>query len=373
MSNKQTVYDALIIGAGQTGLATGFKLQQEGLNFLILEGREQVEGSFGSYYDSLKLFTPVPFSQLPGMDMKYDKRHYPSRDEFIGYLQDYAKGHELPVQTATKVEKVARHELGFLLSTNQGEYLTRSVIDASGPYNDPLIPQYPNQEAYKGQILHSYAYRNTKGFEGKRIIIVGAGNSALQIAMELKDVANVTLGIRRKIKWVSQRILGLDIHWWMHTFGVDHFPLKEKPKGGIPVIDIGGYRKSIKRGELDIRKIYERFTETGVVWPDGTAEDIDIVLYATGYEPKYQWLQGLDVFNDKGCLAHDNGVSTKVPGLYFAGLFLQRNAASGNIRGAAYDAEYIARRVAHHLGKSSNSSGKDVWGVAFKQMRRKMV
>ncbi len=366
------IHDCIVIGAGQTGLATGYKLQKAGADFLMLEAREETTGSFGSYYDSLKLFTPVSFSQLPGYSMSQDKKHYPTRAEFMAYLKNYKEHFKLPVITNAKVTSVKSTESGFLVETNGETYHTKTLVNASGPYSEPVIPAYPNQENFKGQILHSYAYKNSQGFEGKRIVVVGAGNSALQIAVELRNVSNVTVAVRRKIKWVSQKILGLDIHWWMHNFGIDHFPLKEKPKGGIPVIDTGGYRKMIKKEDFDCKTIFKGFTEEGVIWADGQEEKVDVVIYSTGFEPKLDWLAGFPIFDKAGKMLHKRGVSTEVPGMYFVGFFLQRNAASGNVRGAGYDAEFIVRRVMAHLGKNGKSASKDARQVAVRQLRRKL-
>jgi len=202
--------------------------------------------------------------------------------------------------------------------------------------------------------------------------VVGAGNSALQIAIELKDCAKVSVTTRRKIKWVSQKIMGLDIHWWMHTFGIDYLRLKQKPKGGIPVIDTGGYRATLKRGELTWRQMFKEFTEDGVVWADGETEKVDVVIYGTGYQPRLEWLSELSVLDEKDEIRHEKGVSTNVPGLFFAGFFLQRNAASGNVRGAAYDAEYVVRRVLDYLGKRNSTASRDARQVAFRQRTRNM-
>lgn len=215
-------YDALVIGGGQAGLATGYHLQRTGLRFVILEAGNEATGSWTRYYDSLKLFSPARYSSLPGLPFAGDPERYPARDEVVDYLRRYARHFHLPIVTNTRVERVERHDSIFHVLTNHDQTLTaRSLIAATGAFSRPHIPQFEGQDAYAGQILHSSAYINPLPFKDQRVLVIGAGNSAVQIAAELARFAQVTLTSREPVRFRRQRILGRDIHFWIRITGYD--------------------------------------------------------------------------------------------------------------------------------------------------------
>src|SRR5688572_8908065 len=196
------LYDAIVIGAGQAGLATAWHLKRAALRFVILEADRQPGGSWPSYYDGLTLFSPARYSSLPGLSFPGDPDRYPRRDEVAAYLRDYAGRFDLPVICDAKVQHVERSDSAFVLHTAQGEYRSRSLVAASGSFSAPHLPHLPGQDRFGGTILHSAAYRNPGPFQGKRVIVVGAANPAVQIAAELAGVATVTLATREPVRFV---------------------------------------------------------------------------------------------------------------------------------------------------------------------------
>lgn len=349
-------YDAVVIGGGQAGLAAGYHLQRAGLRFTILEAGAEAAGSWPRYYDSLKLFSPARYSSLPGMAIPGDPDRYPTRDEVADYLRAYAKWFHLPVITNQRAERVERRGDSFEVITAQGRsFGTRGVIAASGAFNRPNMPELDGQAHYTGQILHSSAYSHPAPFRGQRVLIVGAGNSAVQIAAELAQSAQVTLTSRTPIRFVRQRILGRDVHFWFRISGFDrwqrHFPrwnpAEIKP---VEVLDSGRYRTAFDSGNPAYRPMFSRFTPEGVTWSDGSEQPFDAVIFATGFRPNFAYLEPLESALDaNGNALHERGISTTLHGLYYVGISGQRSFSSATLRGVGGDAKYVVRDLVHSL------------------------
>ncbi|WP_369814454.1 flavin-containing monooxygenase [Lysinibacillus sp. ZYM-1] len=220
---KETL-DVIVIGGGQAGLAAGYHLQKKGLRFFILEASNQIGGSWRSYYDSLKLFSPAGFSSMPGMKFPGNQNRYPKRDEVVRYLQEYKNKFQLSVLINQRVDLIENNKIGFTVRTVTGDiFQARSIINATGSFNNPYIPKIQGKEVFQGETLHSSEYRNTELFHNQRIIVIGGGNSAVQIAVELSEVSQTTLSVRQPIKFVKQLLLGRDIHYWLKVIGFDTF------------------------------------------------------------------------------------------------------------------------------------------------------
>ncbi len=353
------LWDCVVIGAGQAGLATGYFLKKAGLGFVLLESDKEVGGSWQHYYESLKLFSPARYASLPGLRFPGDPNHYPTRVEVITYLQTYAEHFDLPIHLNTRVEGIAQTADGFELQTKRGDYRAKSLISASGPYNTPYIPPQPGSGAFKGTTLHAYQYGEPTPFVGQKVVVVGAGESAIQIALELANVAQVTLATRRVPQFMPQHILGLDIHVFLHGTGFDTLPLGlwKQLQGTQRIIDVAAYRAALAAGKPRQRQMFIRFSEGGVVWADGEVEAVDTVIFATGYRPGLRYLEHLPgALDEDGNPCHRGGVSTQVPGLFYVGLFGQRSHASATLRGVGADANSIVNRVSRSLGSASLDS-----------------
>jgi putative flavoprotein involved in K+ transport len=345
-------FDTIVIGAGQAGLATGYHLRRAGLEFLILEGEAQPGGSWPHYYDSLTLFSPASRSSLPGMPFSGDRDHYPARDEVTAYLGHYANHFQLPIIADARVVHVEQAAEGFRVVTQQGAaYAGRSIIAATGAFHRPYAPRLPGQDTFQGQMLHSASYRHPAPFQGQRVVVVGAGNSAIQIGVELAQVAHVTLATRQPIRFRQQKLLGRDVHHWARLLGLDRLPLGPWLAGKMMqgVLDTGVYQAAIAAGQPDRRQMFVRFTPSGIVWADGVEEPINAVIYATGYVPNLDYLNALGVLDDDGRALHRRGVSTTVPGVAYVGLHNQWTYASATLRGVGPDAAYVVRALRRQL------------------------
>lgn len=339
----------VIIGAGQSGLTAARAARGAGLEPLVLEAGPRAAGSWPHYYDSLRVFSPARFSAIPGHDpIPADPDDYPARDEIAAYLEGFAAGLGVDIRADTRVEEVSATDGGYLVRTATGATIEAAgVVAATGSFGNPYLPHLPGQESFGGEVLHVADYRNPDPFAGERVVVVGGGNSAVQVGYELAQVASVTLATRTPVNLVEQRPDGRDIHYLL-TAGYDHLPVEwfaPYVSAGL-TLDIGGYRKAFEAGLLDRRPMFTAFTSEGLIWSDGAREPVDTVLFATGYRPHLGYLSDLGALDEAGMPRHTGGVSTTHPGLAYVGLEFQRSFASNTLRGAAGDAEHIMAPLA---------------------------
>lgn len=365
-------YDTLVIGAGQAGLAAGYYLQKAGLRFLILEASDEPGGSWPHFYDSLSLNSPARYSSLPGLPFPGQPDRYPQRDEAVAYLRSYAAHFALPIVTGARVIKVERSGRFLRVITgDKGCYLARTIVAATGFFGQPYIPNLPGQAHYRGQLLHAAEYRRPDPFRGQRVVVVGGGNAAVQIGVELAQVARVTLATRHPIRFLPQRLLGKDIHFWLNLTGLDRGQWLDDQS--MPVFDTGTYRTAIAADQPDHRPMFERFTEDGLIWSDGRHEKVDTVLFATGYRPCLAYLAGLGALDQAGRARQRQGASTSVPGLYYVGLPRQRNAASATLRGAGADARVVVAQLRRYVEVQRQTNDRRAAEVMAKRRRQAWV
>ena len=337
--------DFLVIGAGQAGLAAARRLQQSCADFLLVDAATAVGGSWRHYYDSLELFSPVRYSSLPGLAMPGEPYAYPRRDDVVDYLDRYAGHFGLPVRLATRVAAVTHDADGFSADIGGGQVISaRKLVVASGAFGTPNMPVLAGQGDFRGRILHSSDYRSPDGFRGQRVIVVGAGNSAVQIAVELAGHADVTLAVRDRVRYLPQRVLGRDVHWWFDKLGLNGLNLFSDH--GVPIVDDGRYKAALRANRPATRKMFRAFSPDGVVWPDGTDERVDQVIFATGFRHAMDFLRPSGALDAQGQPLHRRGVSTAVRGLGFVGLSGQNGFASATLRGVGRDADYVIPRIA---------------------------
>lgn len=242
---------------------------------------------------------------------------------------------------------------GFTIELESGGQLAaRAVVAASGSFGRPHRPALPGLDSFAGQVLHAADYRDPAPFTGRRVIVVGAGNSAVQIAAELARVSRTTLATRAPVKFARQHLLGRDLHFWLTRTGLDGAPLGRllRTPPGQPVLDDGRYRATLDAGTPDRRPIFQGVDGEKVTWPDSTAETVDAIILATGYRPDLPYLATLDGALDTGGRPlHRGGHSSYYPGLHFLGLEWQRSLSSNTLRSVGRDAERAARHVAARL------------------------
>lgn len=354
----ENTFDCIVIGGGQAGLVSAYYLKKNGLKYAILEARDHATGSWSKYYDSLTLFSPAKYSSLPGLRFPGDPNHYPTKNEVISYFNNYTQHHKLNVRTGEKVKEVSKTGTSFVVVTDNGSvFYSKTVIAATGAFSYPNIPAIDGSERFKGRIIHSSEYKNVEEFKNQRVIVVGGGNSAIQIAYELAKVSNVTIASRKPISFIPQRILGKDIHFWLKISGIDTLPYGRKFSMNTPVMDIGIYKEAILNNRPDSKQMFANYTEKGVVWSDGGEEKVDSVIYATGYKPDVNYLTTQKAAQDlSGNPLQYKGISTSIDGLYYVGLSGQRSLSSATIRGVGADAKYVVKHLIKHMNRDLESN-----------------
>lgn len=345
--------DAVVVGGGQSGLAAAHTLRGSGLTPVVLEAGPEPVGSWPHYYDSLTLFSPSGHSGMPGHAFPGEPDRYPHRDEVVDFLRRYAAGLDADIRTHTPVTAVEAHgDTGFVVHTASGESLhTAGVVAASGSFDHPHRPALPGQDRFTGRVLHVADYREPKPHLGERVVVVGGGNSAVQVGYELAEVATVTLATREPLTFLPQRRDGHDVHHWLVGTGFDRLPPEWLATyvGGPLVMDTGDYGNALATGRMDRRAMFTAFDADGaLVWADGTREQVDTVLLATGYRPHLDYLAPLGALDD-GTPRHSGGISVTHPGLVYLGLEFQRTFSSNTLRGVHRDAEYVVGALAAHV------------------------
>jgi putative flavoprotein involved in K+ transport len=354
----RTPLDALVIGAGQAGLAVGYHLSRHGLRFLLVDAAPELGESWRSRWDSLQLFTPAEYSGLPGMPFPAPSGTYPGKDQVASYLRAYAARFDLPVMLNTKVQHVDRSPASssqegglFRVTTSQGTLWARQVVVATGPFQQPNIPRVGGGFSPAVSQLHSSAYRNPANLPpagAGKVLVVGAGNSGLQIALELSRTHEVHLAAGTRQRTVPQRPLGRDLFWWLTKSGVITRPAASpvaawfRRRGGELVI-------GTKWDDIDAAGIttYPRLTSaTGqeAGFADGTRlTPVAAVVWATGFRPDYAWLDVPGVW-DGTEVRHTRG-ATPAPGLWCIGLPWQHTRGSALLGFVGDDAAWVAGRV----------------------------
>lgn len=342
----------LIIGGGQSGLATARAARESGWDPVVLEAGQRPAGSWTSYYDSLTLFSPVEFSGFPGYAFPGRHDHYPRRDEVADFLAGYANWLGVDLRTSTRVVEVVAAGSGFEVRTEAGEtHTAEAIVAASGSFGNPVIPAIPGTASFGGMALPVSDYRASRSFAGKRVVVLGAGNSAVQVGYELASVARVTLAVRRQVRLVPQIRGGRDLHFWLRHLGLDLLPpwILSRLFRGTLVFDTGRYRDALDRGAPDQRPMFRRFTADGVVWGDVREEKIDVVIFATGYRPWLPYLSSIGALSTTGLPLHRQGLSTTHAGLGYVGLEFQRSFSSNTLRGVHRDASFIVSALSDRV------------------------
>jgi putative flavoprotein involved in K+ transport len=346
-------FDTIVIGGGQAGLSLGYYLKQLGRPFVILDANEQIGGSWRTRtWDSLRLFTPARLNGLPGWPFPAPAWAFPTARETAAYLEAYAERFELPVRTGLRVDRLSRNSNGFLVESGESSFEASSVVIATGFYGTPAIPSFADELDPRIVQMHSSEYRDPSQLAPGDVLIVGAGNSGADIAMELSqtrrtwlsgpDKGQVPIRIESRLAHVVLPVL-----WFVasHVLTV-RTPIgrKVKPK----ILAHGAPRVRVKTDDLDGAGVMRTPRTTGVsnglpVLADGRALEVANVIWATGFRHDYDWID-VPVFDGASAPVHERGVSSE-PGLYFLGLDFLYSATSENVGGVGRDAKYIARRI----------------------------
>ena len=341
------IYDVLVIGAGQSGLAAGYYLKPSGTDFGILDRADRVGDVWRRRWDSLRLFTPGRYSALPGLKFPAAGGSYPGKDAFADYLERYAQHFQLPVRTGIRVLTVRRRDGDgvFELQTSAGELRARSVIATPGANSIPNIPAVAQKLDSGITQLHSSQYRGPSDISAGGVVVAGAGTSGVEIALELAQnrPAGTVYLAGRPTKHIPDAVFRFagPLYWRLvnSLLTLDTKPGRkvaaEFHKHGSPLI-----RVAIADVERAGAVRLPRISSAADVPPD-----VSTLIWAAGFRPDFGWIEGLPT-DDDGWPATSRGVVPELPGLYFVGMPFQYALTSGIVGGVGRDAAYV---VAHLL------------------------
>lgn len=343
-------FDTIVIGAGQAGLATAYYLAQHDRHFIALDAGERVGDSWRNRWDSLELFTPAEYNNLPGMEFPAPTGHLPHKDEMAAYLEAYAERFSLPVRLETFVSSVTREGETYHVETAGGERLTAgNVVVATGAFQTPNVPAFAGKLDEAIVQLHSSEYRNPEQLQDGDVLVVGAANSGTQIALELAQTRHVRLS-GRDVGRVPRTLLGQDIYRWIWRTLL-HVPVDswlgrritaKAASGGDPLVGITS--EEIQEAGIERVPRTEGVRDSRPILEDQRTIEARNVIWATGFVPDYSWID-LPVFRDDSYPRHRRGVVEDEPGLYFVGLRLQHRLKSSLIGGVGEDAEYVVKQI----------------------------
>jgi cation diffusion facilitator CzcD-associated flavoprotein CzcO len=362
--------DAIIIGAGPAGLATAAAFRSRGLRATILEKSDAVGAVWRRHYDRLHLHTDRTRSGLPGLAMPKAYGRYPSRAQVVEYLEAYAAKFALEPVFDAPVHAVRREGRSWRAESGENSHGAPIVVIATGWADYPYAPTWPGIEEFGGPILHSSAYRNPAPFAGKRVLVVGYGNSGSEIALDLAEAGtDVSLSARSPVNIVPRELFGVPILFfpaaeqWLpprvadalnaplirFAIGsIEKLGLKRSPKGPlqsiaedrrVPLIEIGTL-DAIRDERIKLRGDIVSFAHESVAFKQSPAERFDAIILATGFRPDLRAL----LPEAKGVLSATgtplvSGRATAEPGLFFCGAI---PSALGQFRQIGIEAQRIA-------------------------------
>jgi hypothetical protein len=366
--------DTIIIGAGPAGLAVGAVLRRADVPFVMLERGQRVGESWYRHYERLHLHTPKRHSALPYRPYPRTYPRYPSRQQMVDYLEDYARAFDLRPAFGREVRQCARRADGvWEVSTAEGPYRGRRVVVAAGASRVPHVPRWPGQETFPGPILHSRDYANGAAFRGQRVLVVGFGNSGAEIALDLLEHgARPAVAVRGPVNVIPRDLLGIPIivcalacrrlaprvadalnalALRLAVGDLASAGLAKRADGPFtqvaegrqtPVIDVGTMAR-IRRGEIAVRRGWSRSTgrrplrrRHARALRRGGARD-RVHHRAAGPPPDYP-----SVLDSHG-QPRRHGCEAAVPGLYFCGYDL---ATTGLLRQIGIEARHVGRDIA---------------------------
>ena len=344
-------FETVVVGAGQAGLAAAYHLAANDVDFTILTDESRVGDNWRKRWDSLRLFTPARYSGLPGMPFPATPSHLADKDEVGDYFERYAERFDLPVRLRTRVSTLTSNGEHFVLYTEGSSSLieAENVIVATGAFQRPNIPRLAARLSPHIRQLHSSEYRNPFELPDGPALVVGAGNSGAQIALELAQSRNVWLA-GRDTGHLPRRFLGRDLFDWIwplirraHADTRLGRRMRARTRtGGDALIGIPEHELR-QAGITRVSRLTDE--RRGLPVCGDRVLEPSVIVWCTGFAPDYRWID-LPVFEDDGFPRHTRGVVREAPGLFFLGLRFQHRLNSTLIGGAGEDAAYIANLVA---------------------------
>jgi putative flavoprotein involved in K+ transport len=348
--------NTVVIGGGQAGLSVGYHLARRDVPFVILDAGARIGDAWRARWDSLRLFTPACFDGLAGMPFPGPRFAFPTKDEMADYLEAYARQFSLPVRSGARVERLSRVGERLLVVAGGRRYDADNVVVAMSNFQRPRRPPFAAELDPALVQLHSFEYRTPSQFQPGGVLLVGAGNSGAEIAMEAvtshetwlagRDVGRVPFDVGGRAGRLG--LTRMVLRGLFHRVFTVATPIgrRVRPK----VLHGSGPLIRTKRPHLIAAGVQLVPRVTGVEQgrpklEDGRVIDAANVVWCTGYHAGFSWID-LPVFGEDGQPQHQSGIVPAQPGLFFVGLHFLHAFSSTMIHGVGRDAERIAAAIA---------------------------
>ena len=366
MNDKQAVerVQVVVIGGGQAGLSVGYCLAKRGISFVILEANNRIGDSWRKRWDSLRLFTPAKYDGLIGLPFPAPAFSFPTKDEMADYLEAYAKHFDLPVRTSTKVNRLWREGERYIVDAGNRRVEADHVVVAMATYQAGRVPDFARTLDPGIRQLHSSEYKNAGQLKPGDVLVVGAGNSGADIAMDVKRSHRTWLSGRHPghvpfhiESRVARVILPLLFRVIFHRILTVATPMGRRVRPSF--IAKGGPLIRVKPADLVAAGVERVPRVTGVrdgkpLLADQRLLDVTNVIWCTGFEPGLSWINlPKPIYGADGEPIHERGIVPGEPGFYFVGLHFLYSLSSTMIHGIARDAERIADTIQARLRKQA--------------------
>lgn len=343
--------DVVIIGGGQSALATAYFLRRESINFVVLDANDIPGGAWTKTWDSLKLFSPKEYSSLPGWMMPSTKDAYPSKEEVINYLAEYEKKYGFDIRRPVAVKEVFFKDGTFHIETDGGSFISKAVVSATGNWSNPFIPQYKGIDVFEGVQIHSAFYKSANDFKGKKVLIVGGGNSAAQILAEVSKVANTLWVTKEPPEFLPDEVDG------RYLFNLATRKYQAMLRGEVleeahdltKIVMVDSVKEARERLVLKSKNPFDHVTRDSVVWSDGYEEKIDAIIWCTGFRPNLKHLNSLGILENSEKMITVGPRSMKYPGLWFVGYGDWAGFAAATLIGVQRWAKLTANEIKQYL------------------------
>lgn len=351
--------ETVIVGGGQAGLATGYHLRRRRRSFVILEANERIGDNWRTKWDSLRLFTPAMLSALPGTRHAGPRWAFQTKDAFADYLESYARRFDFDVRTGVWVEGIRREGTKYAVTAGPHRFDADHVVLATGAHREPRVPPFATDLDPATTQLHSSAYRHPDQLRPGPVLVGGAGNSGVEIALELAKQREVWLaGSRVPVFPARPETLGGRIAMPLFLLVAGRLLTSATPMGrrvrpyvrahAAPLI-------RVKPPDLAAAGVRRVGRVAGVHdgrprLDDGTVLEVANVVWCTGFRTDFSWID-LPAFESGDEPAHERGVIAGEPGMYLMGQLFQHSLASTFIAGVGRDANHVAAVIARRAGR----------------------
>lgn len=350
MEGNANIYDVIVIGGGQSGLACAYYLQKRKIDYLVIDNQEAPGGAWNHTWESLHLFSPSESSSLPGWQMPKSTGKFPHKNHVLDYLAKYEERYSLNVQRPFHVNNISKDDSNFYVHTKGKSLKSKAIILATGTWSNRVVPHYPGYENFIGEKIHSGDYSEPQKYEDKKVLVVGGGNSGAQIAAELLKHTEVVWSCKYPPRFLPPDIDGkvlFEQATHLYRKKVAGLPV-ERPEIG-DIVQVPDVKEALEKNLYKIRSEINRFEKEKVVFKDGDTEYIDSIIWCTGFRPALELIDDMGGLNERGRLKTDGTKALFCEGIWAVGYGNWTGFASATLIGVGRTAKKTVLELAEFL------------------------